>query len=190
MTWETLLFSHPSRHLRPSSGRLSMSPLWTRKQNQTTERNNNMGIFDKIEGATVTGDGNWVRPGRYTAEINAVKLSKKHTGEEFVAIEMTIVSVLDDDEGKGHKVGEDIVSLMNASKMSFLGNFKQFISASLGVSPDDVTKAEALRVTSDAQPMAGIVVEFSARIIITRAGDPFTKVMFAGEVEQKSEVEG
>lgn len=148
-----------------------------------------MGIFDKIEEASVGGDGNWVRPGRYTAEIMAVKLTKKYTGEEFVAIEMTIASVLDNDEGRGHKVGEAITQLLKVNNAMFLGNFKQFISATLGVDPDDVTKAEAMRATSDEQPMAGIVVEFNARIIKTKANIDFTKVTFLGEVEQNSEAE-
>ncbi len=146
-----------------------------------------MGIFDNIEKAAVGGDGNWVRPGRYTAEIMAVKLTKKFTGEEFVAIEMTIVNVLDNDEGRGHKAGESITSLMKVNLASFLGNFKQFISATLGVDPDDVTKVEANRATSDEQPLAGIIVEFNARIIQTQAGKPFTKVTFLGEVEQEAE---
>ncbi len=148
-----------------------------------------MGIFDNIEQAAVGGDGNWVRPGRYTAEIMAVKLTKKFTGEEFVAIEMTVISVEDNDEGKGHKVGEAITQLMKVNNASFLGNFKQFISSTLGVSPDDVTKVEAQRATSDEQPLAGIVVSFNARTIKTKANTDFTKVTFLGEVEQESEAE-
>lgn len=141
-----------------------------------------MGIFDGIDDARVSGDGNWVRPGHYFARINGVKLTKKFTGEHFLAVEMQIVQALDDDEGTGHRVGEDVTHLMKASSPSFLGNVKQFVSATLGCSPDEVGKAEADRVTSDEQPLAGIVVEFVGREITTKAGRPFTKVTYKREV--------
>lgn len=143
-------------------------------------------IFDGINNAKVTNTGNWVRPGRYKAEINGVRMTKKFNGDQFVAIEMVITEVFDDggdgQDGKalkGHKVGEEVTHLLKCSQPSFLGNFKQFASAALGCNPDEVGKAEANRITSDEQPMAGIDILLNAQTITTKAGNPFTKVTYA-----------
>lgn len=138
-----------------------------------------MSIFDKIGDAKVSQDGNWVRPGKYTARIDGVKLVKKFNGEQFVAIEMHVLSVLEDEDGSGHKVGEDITHLLKVQNPSFLGNFKQFASTALECNPDDLGKAEADRVTSDEQPLAGIEIAFNARQVPTKAGGQFTKVMYS-----------
>ena len=138
-----------------------------------------MSIFDKIGDASVSQGGNWIRPGKYTARVDGVKLVKKHTGEEFVAIEMKILTVIDDDDGNGHKVDEDITHLLKVQNPSFLGNFKQFASTALGCEADDLDKAAADKITSDEQPLAGIEIAFTARQKPTKAGNPFTLVMYA-----------
>lgn len=138
-----------------------------------------MSIFDKIGDAKIGQEGNWVRPGKYTARIHAVKLVKKFNGDNFVAVEMTVLTVVDDDGGAGHKVDEEITHLMKVSNPSFLGNFKQFASEALGCSPDDLGKAEADRITSDEQPLAGIEIAFRARQKPTKAGGQFTLVMYS-----------
>lgn len=142
------------------------------------------GIFDGIGNAKPSGDGNWFRPGHYYSEIQAVKLATKFNGEKFLAIEQKIVKVLDNDEGRGHKVGEECTHLLKVANPSFLGNVKAFIAAALGCSPDEVGKAEADRVTSDEQPLAGIVVEVVARVKPKRNGDPFTLVTYKREVPE------
>jgi len=138
-----------------------------------------MSIFDKIGDAKVGQEGNWVRPGKYTAKIHGVKLVKKFNGDQFVAVEMTVLTVADDEGGTGHKVDEEITHLMKVGNPSFLGNFKQFASEALGCSPDDLGKAEADRITSDEQPLAGIEIGFRARQKPTKAGGQFTLVMYA-----------
>jgi hypothetical protein len=138
-----------------------------------------MSIFDKIEDAKVGQEGNWIRPGRYTARVDGVKMVVKHTGEEFVAIEMTILSVIDDENGTGHKAEEEITHLMKVQNPSFLGSFKQFASVALGCEPDDLGKAEADKITSDEQPLAGIEIAFRARQKPTKKGGQFTLVMYS-----------
>lgn len=142
-----------------------------------------MSIFDKIGDAKVGQEGNWVRPGTYTAEIVAVKMVKKFNGDQFVAIEMKVLTVEDNDGGAGHKVGEDITHLLKVANPSFLGNFKQFAATALGCDPDDLGKAEADRVTSDEQPLAGIEIGFRARQKPTQKGGVFTLVMYSNEDE-------
>lgn len=141
-------------------------------------------IFDKIADAKTSFDSNWVRPGRYQAEIMGVKLTQKFTGEKFLAIELRVVNVLDDNGGQGHRVGEDITHMLGVMKPGFLSNFKQFLASTLGVNPEDVTKEGADKAVSEEQPLAGIVVELEARTIMVgpNKDKPFTKVMYRGEV--------
>lgn len=156
-------------------------------QTQTkTKEEKLMGIFDKIGDAKMSGEGNYVRDGDYEAELVSVKLVESARSGQLLAIESRITKVLDDNNGAGHKVGEDVVQFMKVTSPSFLGNVKQFISSSLGCSPDDVGKNEADKVTSDEQPLAGLVVRFTARTIKTQAGKDFTKVTYKGEVETEA----
>lgn len=141
-----------------------------------------MGIFDKIKEASVSRDGNFPRIGTYWARIGAVKVTQKFTGEQFVAIEMSVVRSLDSSVENPHKPGEDITHLLKVAQEMFLPNMKQFIAASLGCSPDEVGPKEAEHVTSDEQPMAGLVVEFAARNTKTRKNTDFTKIVYKREV--------
>ena len=138
-----------------------------------------MSIFDKIGSAKMGQAGNWVRPGRYTASVDAVKLVKKFNGDEFVAIELTILTVIDDENGTGHKVEEEVTHLMKVRNPSFLGSFKQFASVALGCEADDLDQAAADKITSDEQPLAGIEIAFLARQKPTKKGGQFTLVMYS-----------
>lgn len=141
-----------------------------------------MGVFDGIENASAGYDSNYIRNGRYWARIGTVKVTQNFRREQFLAIELTVVHVLDDDEGRGHKAGEDIVHLIKAQSDMFLGNVKQFVSSALGCGPDAVDKNAAEKIVSDEQPLAGIVLNVSGREITTKQGKPFTKVTYGAEV--------
>ncbi len=138
--------------------------------------------FDNIETAKTTEGGNWVRPGRYRAMLGEIKMVTNRKKVELMAIESTITEVIDNAGGSGHRVGEEIVHFLKVSLDSFLGNAKQFISASLGCLASDVQAAQADTVVGDEQPLAGIVVEFTANNIKTGSGNTFTKVMYVGAV--------
>ena len=112
----------------------------------------NSSIFDDIGSAKASNDSNYVRAGTYEAELGKVELTKNHAKVEFLAIEMTVTKVIDDDDGKGHKEGEDITHLMKVQNTSFLGNFKQFAASALSCDADQVGKKEADRITGDVVP--------------------------------------
>jgi hypothetical protein len=137
------------------------------------------GIFDGIENAKASFASNYVRAGSYEADLGKVELTKNHAKVEFLAIEMTVTKVMDNDEGRGHKVGDEITHLMKVQNTSFLGNFKQFAASALNCDADQVGKAEADRITSDEQPLVGVKVGFVARQTTTKAGGPFTKVIYS-----------
>ncbi len=138
--------------------------------------------FDNIENAKATEGGNWVRDGRYQVELGVIKMVTNRSKVEMLAIESTVTVVVDNNGGSGHRVGEEIVHFLKVANDSFLGNSKQFISASLGCHADAVGVEQANTVISDEQPLAGIVVEFTAQTIKTKANKDFTKVMYLGYI--------
>jgi hypothetical protein len=135
-----------------------------------------MGVFDEIGGAKASTDSNPVRPGDFDAVIVECKMVKKFNGDVMMLVNMTVTFVREGDL----KVGEDVTHFLKVNQPSFLGNVKQFVSATLGCSPDDVGKAEAERVVSEENPLAGKEVRVTARKITTRTGNPFTKVFYNG----------
>lgn len=145
-----------------------------------------MGVFDKIGDAKSSEDSNPVRVGEIVAQITECKIITKYTGELMMLINMTVKEVLDGD----HRPGEEITHFLKVASPSFLGNVKQFIASTLEVDPDQVSKKDAERVTSDENPLAGMVVRVGARMIKTREGKDFTKVFYKGPVKQAEGDEG
>lgn len=144
-----------------------------------------MGMFDGIEGAKASFDAKYQGPGHYLNRIDRVKADKTRAGDEFMAVEMTVMHTFMDGLGapeKWHKAGEATSHLMMKKHDSFLGNVKAMVANLLGVHESEVTKADCERISSAEQPMAGMVIELSARDILTKKNQPFTKVSYTREV--------
>jgi len=155
-------------------------------------------MFSGIRDAKMSTDSNYARRGHYLAMITKMKADETRAGDDFVAVEMTILHTFEDGDGKDlqgsddarpedtwHRPGEDMSHLMMAKHDSFLGNLKACIANVLDVEPAEVTEEACIEATDPdgAQPMAGRVVELKNRVITTRAGKPFTKVSYAREVD-------
>jgi len=143
-------------------------------------------VFSGLKGAKMSGDSNWVKPGLYWCRLDNVKLDETRKNGAALFVEMTVVHVLDDDNGLGHKLGESCTHGMFSKFDSFLGNVKQFISGTLGVAPDEVEEQHIFDIIEADQPLQGTVVEVQARQIITREkGNKFTKVNYKQEIQAK-----
>lgn len=139
-------------------------------------------MFTGIKDAKAQMDANYMRPGIYWSRINRVKVDVSRKQEAFVAIEMTAIHIIDDDDGKGHKLGEDVTHMLMPKHDMFLPNMKGFIAGALSMAIDDITEVEAMSVCGADQPLAGTVVECRNRTIITKEGRPFTVVKYVREV--------
>jgi hypothetical protein len=135
-------------------------------------------IFAGISDAKARTDANYERPGNYIELIRRVKADRSRKGEDFVAIEKTVLAVLDDDEGRGHRVGDEVTHMLMAKHDSFLGNIKAMISAVFNVPTDQVSESDAVEVCADNQPMSGAVVECANRNQVTRRGTDFTIINY------------
>jgi hypothetical protein len=142
-------------------------------------------IFANIKNAKARVDANYERAGRYYTRINSIKMIETRKNGEAMVIEQTVIAVLDNDNGLGHKEGDQISHLMLVKNDSFLGNVKAILGGICGQDPELVSSEDALAVCSDKQPLAGLVVEKLNRTIQTKAGKDFTVINYVREVPPK-----
>lgn len=141
------------------------------------------GLFKGLKDAKARVDSNWDREGRYLMRIDNVKIDSNRKKQTAVFVEKTVVHVIDDADGEGHKVGESTTHSMWTHHESFLGNVKAFLAGALGVPPEQITEEQVYEVVDDEQPFAGTVVECHNRKILTREKkQPFTVVNYKREV--------
>jgi hypothetical protein len=153
-----------------------------------------MGIFDNIVETKASRSANYTRPGHYWCIINGVKEGETRNKDGFVAIEMTTIHRFEEQcfpdsiapDGStvlgSHKIGEDHTHMMLTKHDSFLGNFKQFLVGASGTPEHEITPEDATYVISDEQPLAGYIVEVTAKTIKTRRGTDFTKIEYERQI--------
>lgn len=139
-----------------------------------------MGFFDGIENASATKSGNYLREGKYWLQIVALKMHQKDDGTQLFISELRVVRVLDDENGKGHKVGEDVAYVIKRTgNKNYLPNSKALFAAALAMKEEDISGDICNKCLSEEQPLSGVVIEFVARRQEkkTKPGEFFTKVV-------------
>jgi len=135
-----------------------------------------MGIFNGIGGVKSSQDSNYIRPCEGVFQINSVKHVVSQTNKSLVIIELTAVHV----DG-GHKPGEEVSHILNTAHMSWMANFKNFLTAALDCSDEEVTEEVCEQILGN-NALAGEYVKLVARDVETKSGNPFTKVIYKGNV--------
>lgn len=153
--------------------------------------------FAGIEGVKASRDANYVTPGHYVMRLDAVKIKENRKGEPIFLVEMTPLHVLVAEEvvAKTKKGNETLRSnkpgVPCTQLISFAGpggdmalpNIKAFVCGVTGCAEEEVTQDVMKSITSEEQPLAGVMVEVSARLIRTRNTDlDFTKVKYIRRV--------
>jgi len=144
-----------------------------------------MGIFSNIEKARASFDANYVRPGRYAVRIDRIKKGETRKKETFVAIEMTVFKTIEEENGRGHRPGENVTHLLMEKHDSFLPNIKSMIVNIAKCDPDEITEKHCESVVGDEQLFAGEFVEICARNQITKKNLTFTKVSYLRRLDEK-----
>lgn len=150
-------------------------------------------IFSGMKDAKLRVDANYVRAGHYFFLINKCKTDQNRKRVDFAAVEMTAVAVLDDDNGSGHRIGEDVSWLVMSDNDFFLSDILTFICNVMGVDPNDLDEKDRMEAAESvfeskedkdhAQPLAGMVVEVKGRDVKLKNSDGmFTKVSFVRAV--------
>ena len=158
-----------------------------------------MGIFSGIEDVNPSFDANYVRAGKYVSRLDLVALKKNGEGDTNLVIEETILHVIDNNDGKGHKVGEECTHLIanhGKGKRLFMGNVKHFVMKVIGCTVEEVTEeiVEGIVEEDDkdgkAQPFAGLVIEWSGRDRLAKeSGNLYTKVTYVGQISLDERLE-
>lgn len=141
------------------------------------------GLFSKLKETKMRVDSNWEREGNYISRIDNVKLDTNRKKEVALFIEKTVIAVLDDADGTGHKVGDSITHALWEKHESFLGNVKAFLATTTGADSEEIDEEHVFLVVDDDQPLNGTFVENNNRKIRTKEkGNPFTLVNYVREV--------
>lgn len=152
-----------------------------------------MGLFAGVKNAPKRIDSNYEKPGTYWERIDACKTGTSRKGDEFAVLEKTVIRVIDDAEGEGHRVGENISHMMMKKHDSFLSNIKTLISDIYEISEEDVNEelCEQVFPEKDDQEsiFAGLIVECSNRNIVTKKNNDFTAVKYVREVSPQEILE-
>lgn len=157
--------------------------------------------FGKIGGVSgPNAGGNYFKDGRYYVLLNKITAanSKNPTGGamggEYAAAEFTVLQHITEYEGS-NKIGERVSSVYMFTKHGdiALSNFKGLLGACIGLNPDIKTPGVAGYATDeewtgacysatdgDGTSLAGTVLDVTAITTTTKAGKPFTKLMFLG----------
>jgi hypothetical protein len=137
-----------------------------------------MGVFGKINDATFSDGGVYLKQGVYRLEI--VKCIYKKTRQqkdafivEFKTLESTNPEL---------PVGSAPSWMVTLDKEPALGNIKQFLAEALSTDMDKIVEqvVEAVVAETGAKPnpLAGYKIRAAAVNIMTKANRPFTKVKF------------
>lgn len=146
-----------------------------------------MGFFDGIETVRASFDASYIKHGIYWCKINRVKEDVNRNKIKFVAVEMTVVRVVQTEAGKqAHRVGEEVSALFMENQDGYLARFKRFIANVMGVELEKITSAACDIVTSAKQPLAGSIVEVEGKGRISKkTGKDVTGTVFSRTVPKE-----
>lgn len=143
-----------------------------------------MGKFAKSAKERQTGGGNWWKAGKFHAKISKVEFREAgHTGDSYI-IECEVLS----SNNPAILVGETRSQVIKMEKESAAGNIGSFVCVCCallsGVNLDDPDKCEIeesdiIASYGPDQPFVGLEIDVEAIDITTRAGKPFTKILYS-----------
>ena len=140
------------------------------------------GVFSGVGQATPSLSATYCGVGIYQAQIVKAFIKTTQKREQVALVEMRICNVLDDVQGRGHRVMDDVTWCIKVSNLYFLSEIRSFVAGSIGADFNTVDEATCTRVFSDENPLAGCFVEWKGVEKPTQAGGLFTKITFVRNV--------
>tara|TARA_R100000152_G_C6754397_1_gene178111 strand:+ start:848 stop:1309 length:462 start_codon:yes stop_codon:yes gene_type:complete len=147
-----------------------------------------MSLFQNISNAESYGGSQNIRPGRHTLKIKEclTRESKKNKGTSFFIVELEVVNsqggyptsaVPGSESGRSvpHNKGDRVSWIVNLGLPSAMNNCKGFALA-VGMPEDEIDEAAMEHIVSSDNPLAGETIQADANMILTRAGNDFTKI--------------
>ena len=132
-----------------------------------------MGMFDGIEEVTSNQGGAWLKPGKHTFKIKALKQPEGlRAGNCFIA-ELEIVETSCEEYHEGQAVSW--IRNVTKHKEMALADIKAFLAAVAGCKEEDIDSKGANAAVSDSQPFAGHLIKCEAWNKPTTTGGEFTR---------------
>lgn len=132
---------------------------------------------NQFDNATVNSSSVYMEPGEYLIRIDAIKRGANRKGQGNFKLEGTIVHQF---QGENHGVGVSVCDMYSEASDFFFSEVKGMIAGIAGKPSADVTYDDLLNLSSDSQPLKGIVVEYSAWSKDTQSGGKITKKQCKG----------
>lgn len=148
---------------RPGPASAPRGPRPVDRQQPARAARGGSSMFSGIRDARSASDVNYARAGTYLCRIDRCKTGVTRKRIEFTAIEMTIIHVYDDAEGKGHRLGETVTAYYGSDNDYFLSEIKGFIAALLDANEDEIDEDDCFEMVSDEQPFAGMTIVMKNR---------------------------
>lgn len=146
-----------------------------------------MGLFSGIKEAKARNSSEWLAAGHYICRIDRVKVDTNRGGDTGFFVEMTVLKVLARAPGewdcKTHHAGASVTHLISKKfPDTFLPNIKAFVASIMAMKPEAITEADVDLIVSDQNPLSGLAVEYSGRMIKTKKNNDFTEISYRGRV--------
>ena len=141
-----------------------------------------MGRFSGISKARQSGGGNWWLKGKFRVRISKVEFREGHRGQSYIVESQVLTS-----SNPEVLVGETRSQVIKMDKESALGNIASFLCAAMASmtgenldNPDanEIGESDVEASYGPDQPLVGVELNVEAIDIITKAGTPFTKVVY------------
>jgi hypothetical protein len=140
---------------------------------------------DGFNQAEAGGGGIYFKaPGLYLCSISKVKVDRAQAGFPYFLMEFDCLESSHPDIRPGMRVAWMATLKNDTFKATFWSNVKQAVLAAVqnqqpSATGAQITDAVIASVCSEQQPLTGIRLRAQASDIRTRAGQPFTKVVFS-----------
>lgn len=133
-------------------------------------------LFSKIREAKNLNSTSYLRGGHYWLKIDKCKIEQAAVTPflPFPVIELTVVRVIDDNGGKGHRLGEAVARVVK-NTMYIASECKAFAAVATGMEQDQIGQEEATSIFTE-NPLAGYVIEAKPAEVLKKGrvltGDP------------------
>lgn len=141
----------------------------------------NPGMFAGVGQARQGGRFNYMKPGRYWVRIDNVEIKDNQRGTLF-AVEGTVVHVIDNRAGYGHRVGETVTRTAKRGNWYFLPEINGFLSGAMGVPEDSITPEQVSQGCGPDQPLKWTIVQVYLWEATSQQNKPITKAKWEREV--------
>lgn len=120
-------------------------------------------MFRDLPGTQPLQDqGEFIKPGRFWGVIRDCRAFQNIKFQQRLAIDFDVIHVVDNDYGRGHKVGEKVTKMFFRENLYFAREVMAFVCNTMEVDSAQVTIEDAASVFNGSNPLTNMIVEIYA----------------------------